>query len=77
MPSLDAFILIGGQSRRMGREKSALTIDGQTFVELIASQMATVATSITVVGDSSSQPKFRQVKDVYPGWGALEASTPP
>ena len=71
MQSLDAFILIGGQSRRMGRAKSGLTIDGQTFVELIANQMTTLATSITVVGDSASPPKLRQVKDVYPGWGAL------
>lgn len=71
MQSLDGFILIGGQSRRMGREKSGLTIGGQTFVDLIANQMATVATSVSVVGQSATDPNYRQWKDVYPGWGAL------
>lgn len=70
MDSIDGFILVGGQSRRMGRDKSQLTIDGQTFVDLIANEMAVVAKSITVVGGSGS-PGLRHVEDVYPAWGAL------
>jgi molybdopterin-guanine dinucleotide biosynthesis protein A len=70
MHSIDGFILAGGQSRRMGRDKSQLTIDGQTFVDLIAKEMAVVAKSITVVGGAAS-PGLSHVEDVYPGWGAL------
>jgi molybdopterin-guanine dinucleotide biosynthesis protein A len=71
MQSIDGFILIGGQSRRMGRDKSQLTIDGQTFVDLICNEMAAVTTSVTLVGGAPSQTKLRHVEDVYPGWGAL------
>lgn len=71
MQSIDGFILIGGQSRRMGRDKSQLTIADQTFVDLISNQLAAVATSITLVGGSESKTKLRHIQDAYPGWGAL------
>lgn len=33
MESLEAFVLIGGRSSRMGHDKALLTIDGETFVQ--------------------------------------------
>ncbi len=71
MQSIDGFILIGGQSRRMGRDKSQLVIDGRTFVDLISNEMSAVASSITIVGGISPHPGIRHVSDVYAGWGAL------
>jgi len=71
MQSIDGFILIGGQSRRMGRDKSQLVIDGRTFVELISNQMSAVASSISTVGRISPHAGIRHVSDVYEGWGAL------
>jgi molybdopterin-guanine dinucleotide biosynthesis protein A len=71
MQSISGFILIGGQSRRMGRDKSQLCIDGRTFVDLICDEMAAITTSVTVVGGAPPQTRLPHVGDVYPGWGAL------
>ena len=71
MESIDGFILSGGQSRRMGRDKCELTLNGQTFVERISDRMAPVTSSIKVVGRVVGQSRHSQVADVYPDWGAL------
>jgi molybdenum cofactor guanylyltransferase len=71
MQSIDGFILSGGQSRRMGRDKCGLTLNGQTFVERISDRMKPVTNSIKVVGRLAPQSTLSQVADVYPGWGAL------
>ena len=71
MQSIDGFILGGGQSRRMGRDKCELTLNGQTFVQLISDRMIPVTSSIKVVGRHFAQSKLSHVSDVYPGWGAL------
>ena len=67
---MEAFILAGGASRRMGTDKSQLLIERQTFTERIAETLLTVADSVTQVGGkfNSSLPL---VADVYPQWGAL------
>lgn len=56
MDSSEGFILIGGQSRRMGTDKSRLTLAGQTFVERIAGELIAVTSSVTIVGGAK---KFR------------------
>jgi molybdopterin-guanine dinucleotide biosynthesis protein A len=70
---MEAFILAGGASRRMGTDKSQLLIERQTFTERIAETLLAVADSVTLVGfvsreASSSLPV---VADIYPQWGAL------
>ena len=71
MDSLEAFILAGGASSRMGTDKSRLLLGGQTFTERIANTLLTVASTVTLVGRSSDNPHFRSAEDVYPQWGAL------
>jgi molybdopterin-guanine dinucleotide biosynthesis protein A len=68
---LQAFILAGGQSRRMGTDKSQLLIQNETFVERIAANLSEVTGSITLVNPHHEHPQFLSVSDVYPGWGAL------
>jgi molybdenum cofactor guanylyltransferase len=67
---MEAFILAGGASRRMGTDKSQLLIERQTFADRIAETLSRVADSVSIVGGqpSSSLPA---VPDVYPQWGAL------
>jgi molybdopterin-guanine dinucleotide biosynthesis protein A len=67
---IDAFILAGGASRRMGTDKSQLLIDGQMFVERIADTLLTLTDSVTIVGPTSIPP-LRNIPDVYAQWGAL------
>jgi len=81
MHSIAGFILAGGQSRRMGRDKSALVLDGRSFVERIAHELAGAAESVTLVGKPAAdvtdsnrrtvQTNLPIVPDVFPNWGAL------
>jgi len=73
MDSIEGFILVGGQSRRMGTDKSQLLFAGQTFVDRIAGELAAVTTSVKVVGGNACPTKLnlQTVPDVYPEWGAL------
>lgn len=75
MNSIEGFILSGGQSRRMGTDKSQLMLHGESFVERIASELAAATLSVGVVGNSAPISRtginLRAVPDVYPEWGAL------
>ncbi len=67
---VEAFILAGGASSRMGTDKSQLLLEDQTFVECIAATLLTVTDSIRLVGGRENS-KLSTVADVYPQWGAL------
>lgn len=73
MDAIEGFILIGGQSRRMGTDKSQLVIAGQSFVERIAGELCGVTTSVRLVGCNRAalELELQSVPDVYPYWGAL------
>ncbi len=77
MDSIAGFILVGGESRRMGTDKSALTLNGQSFVDRIAGEMSGVSSSVTIVGSNTAALQLKHsrnaaiVPDVYPHWGAL------
>jgi molybdopterin-guanine dinucleotide biosynthesis protein A len=75
MDSIAGFILIGGQSRRMGVDKSGLMLEGQSFVARIAGELSAATSSVTVVANNRAETQSRfdlpTVSDVYPGWGAL------
>src|ERR1041385_5438785 len=66
---MEAFILAGGASRRMGTDKSQLLIERQTFAERIAETLSQVAESVKLVGGLGAN--YARVADVYPQWGAL------
>lgn len=68
---LQAFILAGGASSRMGTDKSQLVIDQQTFTERIAETLFEVTDSVTLVGGGLDDSTLPKVPDVYPQWGAL------
>ena len=68
---LQAFILAGGQSRRMGRDKSQLTLENQTFTDRIAQTLLQITDSVTLVGSRQTNLRYPSVPDVFPAWGAL------
>ena len=68
---LQAFILAGGQSRRMGRDKAQLTLENQTFTDRIAETLLNVTDSVTLVGSRQTNSRYASVPDVFPSWGAL------
>jgi len=69
MNHIQAFILAGGASKRMGTDKSQLLIDRQTFTERIAETLQQVTDSVILVGGLGAN--FPRVADIYPQWGAL------
>lgn len=72
--SVEGFILVGGRSSRMGRDKSKLELAGETFTSMIAAALSRVANSITLVGSPgahSKLPGVKSVSDSYADWGAL------
>lgn len=68
---VQAFILAGGQSRRMGRDKSQLLLENQTFTDRIAETLLEITDSVTLVGSRQTNSRYAVAPDVYPGWGAL------
>jgi molybdenum cofactor guanylyltransferase len=73
MLEIEGFILVGGQSRRMGADKAGLKLGGRSFVERVAEALAAVARRVRVVGvrDETEMDALTVVTDVYPEWGAL------
>jgi len=71
MNDVEAFILAGGASSRMGTDKSQLLIDRQTFTERISETLLKLTDSVTLVGRQLDTSVLPSVPDVYPQWGAL------
>jgi molybdenum cofactor guanylyltransferase len=71
MLDVEGFILVGGASSRMGRDKSRLMLGSQTTVERIAAAMAEIATRIRLVGGSDDRNRFESVSDLTDSWGPL------
>jgi molybdopterin-guanine dinucleotide biosynthesis protein A len=71
--AIEGFILVGGASSRMGRDKARLPLQGRSFVERIAEALGRVALHVNLVGAKNvdSSLKTGNVPDVYEGWGAL------
>jgi len=74
MFDVEAFILAGGRSSRMGRDKALLRLGEDTFVERIAGALASLAgESVKIVGARSTEARggLPVVEDVYKNCGAL------
>ena len=66
-------ILAGGASRRMGRDKASLAIDGKTFLEIQMEKGRSLGIrDIIVSGHYQKGSGYRVVEDSFPGRGPLE-----
>ncbi len=52
-----AVVLAGGSSKRMGQDKSQLTLAGMTMLEIIVEKLGKVFDEIIVVGESEEQTR--------------------
>ena len=71
MFDVQGFILVGGASRRMGRDKAQLRLGTETLLERVAGQLSGATSSVTLVGDTQAGNPLPSVPDVYERWGAL------
>jgi len=71
MDQIEAFILAGGASSRMGTDKSQLLLDNQKFVDRLAEILSSITNSVTIVGSKFPNSRLKSASDIYPNWGAL------
>lgn len=70
---LCAAILVGGQSRRMGRPKALVEVNGIPLVEQIAQVLSPFCFQVVAVGPRELAASIPAVQDLYPGDGPLGA----
>jgi len=72
---IEGFILAGGESSRMGREKALLEIDGEPLIVRTTRLVESVAGRATVVGESAAIRALGlpMLADDWPGAGPLGA----
>jgi molybdopterin-guanine dinucleotide biosynthesis protein A len=72
MFDVEAFILVGGGSSRMGKDKSQLRLGDRTSVEIIASELRPVARSVKTVGAQAKvEGNLMNIADSRSNWGPL------
>ena len=71
MNQIEGYILAGGASSRMGRDKAQLQIAEQTFSERIAEELLSFTSPVTMIGGSKIPENLKSAKDVYNQIGAL------
>jgi len=73
MFDVEGFILVGGQSSRMGSDKSELMFGARTGVEHITAALRGLTKQIRLVGarDKTNSRGLESVPDIYERWGAL------
>jgi len=70
---ITGFVLAGGASRRMGREKTKLVLGNETFLARQVRLLRAVFRSVVVVGprENFTGEAVRMIADVMPGCGPL------
>jgi FdhD protein len=74
IPGISGVILAGGESRRMGSDKSLLPIHGARFIDHVYARMASLFDEVIIVTNSPElYPEIpcRKIPDIYLGQGAL------
>jgi molybdenum cofactor guanylyltransferase len=73
MPEIDGFILAGGASSRMGRDKSRLLLGGRTLVGLVADALSAATPRVRLVSARHEADDFglRVIRDIFSHRGPL------
>lgn len=69
---VSAFILAGGKSTRMGRDKAFVTLEGRTLLDRMLEAARSVTDDVRIVGDRAKFEEFAPVvEDIFPACGPL------
>jgi molybdopterin-guanine dinucleotide biosynthesis protein A len=74
MFTVSVIVLAGGQSSRLGMDKSFVHVNGQSLIEHIVAKLARLSDDVIIVANSPekyNRLKARLVGDIHPGKGAL------
>lgn len=61
--NINAYILTGGQSRRLHTDKSLVQLNGQTLTEIIHQNLESIFNNIYIVGKENHFPNFNFIND--------------
>ena len=66
------YVLAGGQSSRMGREKALLELGGKTLIERAVTKLRRVCSQVAILSSNPALQEYAPlVADVHPGCGPL------
>lgn len=75
---IGCIVLAGGKGLRLGRDKALETVDSQSLLQRVVTQLSSFSNEIIIVTAKGKflpqffrNPRFRIVADAYPGRGAL------
>ncbi len=71
---VSGIVLAGGQSSRLGTDKSLINVNGRPLIEQVVAKLASLGDEVIIVTNSPEKYRHlgvRLVGDVYPGKGAL------
>ncbi|GAC1355694.1 MAG: hypothetical protein NVSMB3_01150 [Acidobacteriaceae bacterium] len=72
MPEVRGYVLAGGQSSRMGRDKAGLRLGGLTLLELAIGKLRRICGEVAVVGQRDDAPAgVRVLPDMWEGCGPI------
>jgi len=63
---INAYILTGGQSRRLKTDKSLVKINGKSLTEIVHEKLNDVFVNIFVVGKEHKSPNYNFIQDIQP-----------
>ena len=71
--NLTGFVLAGGKSTRMGRDKAALALNGRTLLEHALGVLGQVTSEVCILGSKQLYANHgaRVIEDIYVGCGPL------
>jgi molybdopterin-guanine dinucleotide biosynthesis protein A len=71
-PPVAGFVLAGGRSSRMGRDKTLLELNGETLVQLALRKLTAVCAEVAIAGGGVELDRIaRVIPDSTPGCGPL------
>jgi molybdenum cofactor guanylyltransferase len=71
-PRLTGFVLAGGKSTRMGRDKAVLSLNGRTLLETALAAVHPVVNEVFILGPPEPYRAYAPViTDIFPGCGPL------
>jgi molybdopterin-guanine dinucleotide biosynthesis protein A len=66
------FVLAGGRSVRMGRDKALIELGGRTLIERAVAKLGEVCAAVRILGDSPGLGRYAPlVPDLHPGCGPM------
>jgi molybdopterin-guanine dinucleotide biosynthesis protein A len=72
LPSVGGYVLAGGKSSRMGKDKALLELGGKPLLQHASTKLRRVCAEVSILGNDSALERFGAlVRDLHPGSGPM------